>query len=585
MTQASKLSARRDTRPILGLLADAGDCVVGFEGKFESRRRAVEGSSTRASAYDGALVIAIVPDRDELARHGISVRGHVYWHPTTSQLYEHALARGEARLAEGGPLVVDTGEHTGRSPKDKFVVREPGSEERIWWGDVNAEISEESFERLREKVTSRLAESDVYVVDAFAGADPAHRIAVRVISESPWHVLFAKTLFIDPTDEELEEMEPEALVLHAPSVSAIPDEDGTRTETFVCLHPSRTEVVIGGTFYAGEIKKSIFTVMNDRLPLEGVLPMHCSANVGDDGRVAVFFGLSGTGKTTLSADPERRLIGDDEHGWSDEGVFNFEGGCYAKVIRLSREAEPEIYATTRSFGTVLENVVVDERGVLDLDDDSKTENTRAAYKLEQIANALPEKRAGQPSSVVFLTADAFGILPPIAQLTRDQALYWFLSGFTAKLAGTEIGVTEPQPTFSACFGAPFLPQPPSVYAHLLGDKLDAHPEVQVWLVNTGWTGGPFGEGERMPIEATRALLDAALSGELAGVELRTDPVFGFAVPVSVPGVPVGLLNPRLTWSDPTAYDAKAAELAGMFRRNFERFDDVSPGVAAAGPPS
>jgi len=530
-------------------------------------------------------VIAIVPDRDELARHGISVRGHVYWHPTTSQLYEHALARGEARLAEGGALVVDTGEHTGRSPKDKFVVREPGSEDRIWWGDVNAEISEESFERLREKVTSRLAEGDVYVVDAFAGADPAHRIAVRVISESPWHALFAKTLFIDPTDEELEEMEPEALVLHAPSVAAFPDEDGTRTETFVCLHPTRTEVVIGGTFYAGEIKKSVFTVMNDRLPLDGVLPMHCSANVGDDGRVAVFFGLSGTGKTTLSADPDRHLIGDDEHGWSEEGVFNFEGGCYAKVIRLSREAEPEIYATTRSFGTVLENVVVDERGILDLDDDSKTENTRAAYKLEQIANALPEKRAGQPSSVVFLTADAFGILPPIARLTRDQALYWFLSGFTAKLAGTEIGVTKPQPTFSACFGAPFLPQPPSVYAHMLGDKLDAHPEVVVWLVNTGWTGGPFGEGERMPIAATRALLDAALSGELAGVEFRTDPVFGFAVPVSVPGVPVSLLNPRLTWSDPTAYDAKAMDLARMFRRNFERFDDVSPSIAAAGPPA
>ena len=528
-------------------------------------------------------MIAIVPDRDELARHGIAVRGHVYWHPTTSQLYEHALARGEARLAEGGPLVVDTGAHTGRSPKDKFVVREPGSEERIGWGDVNAEISEDAYDRLRDKVTARLAEGDVYVVDAFAGADAAHRIAVRVISESPWHALFAKTLFIDPTAEELEDMEPEALVLHAPSVSAVPDEDETRTETFVCLHPSRTEVVIGGTFYAGEIKKSIFTVMNDRLPLEGVLPMHCSANVDDDGRVAVFFGLSGTGKTTLSADPERRLIGDDEHGWSDDGIFNFEGGCYAKVIRLSAEAEPEIYATTCSYGTVLENVVMDERGVLDLDDDSKTENTRAAYKLEQIANALPAKRAGQPTSIVFLTADAFGILPPIAQLTRDQALYWFLSGFTAKLAGTEIGVTEPQPTFSACFGAPFLPQPPSVYARMLGDRLDAHPDVHVWLVNTGWTGGPFGEGERMPIKATRALLDAALSGELAGVEFRTDPVFGLAVPVSVPGVAGGLLNPRLTWSDPTAYDAKAAELAGMFRKNFERFGDVSPSVAAAGP--
>jgi phosphoenolpyruvate carboxykinase (ATP) len=527
-------------------------------------------------------VIAIVPDRDELARHGISVRGHVYWHPTTSQLYEHALARGEARLAEGGALVVDTGEHTGRSPKDKFIVREPGSEERIWWGDVNAEISEDSFDRLRDRVTARLSESDVYVVDAFAGADPKHRVAVRVISESPWHALFAKTLFIDPTLDELEDMEPEALVLHAPSVSGLPEEDGTRTGTFVCLHPTRTEVVIGGTFYAGEIKKSIFTVMNDRLPLEGVLPMHCSANVDDDGRVAVFFGLSGTGKTTLSADPERHLIGDDEHGWSDDGIFNFEGGCYAKVIRLSAEAEPQIYATTRSFGTVLENVVVDERGVLDLDDDSKTENTRAAYKLEQIANALPAKMAGRPSSVVLLTADAFGILPPIARLTRDQALYWFLSGFTAKLAGTEIGVTEPQPTFSACFGAPFLPQPPSVYARMLGDKLDAHPEVTVWLVNTGWTGGPFGEGRRMPIQATRALLDAALAGELAGVEFRTDPVFGFAVPVSVPGVPVGLLDPRLTWADPTAYDAKAVELAAMFRENFMRFD-VSPDIVDAGP--
>jgi phosphoenolpyruvate carboxykinase (ATP) len=530
-------------------------------------------------------VIAIVPDRDELAQHGIDVRGHVFWHPTTSQLYEHALARGEARLAEGGPLVVDTGKHTGRSPKDKFVVREPGSESRIWWSEVNAEISEESYDRLRDKVTARLSEGDVYVVDAFAGADPEHRIAVRVVSESPWHALFAKTLFIDPSDAELEDMEPEALVLHAPSVSAVPDEDETRTETFVCLHPSRTEVIVGGTFYAGEIKKSIFTVMNDRLPLDGVLPMHCSANVDDTGRVAVFFGLSGTGKTTLSADPERRLIGDDEHGWSDEGIFNFEGGCYAKVIRLSAAAEPEIYATTRSFGTVLENVVVDERGVLDLDDDSKTENTRAAYKLEQITNALPAKRAGQPSSVVFLTADAFGILPPIARLSRDQAMYWFLSGFTAKLAGTEIGVTAPQPTFSACFGAPFLPQPPSVYAHLLGEKLDTHLGTRVWLVNTGWTGGPFGTGRRMPIAATRTLLDAALSGDLDRVAYRTDPTFGLQVPVEVPGVDPALLDPRSTWADPAAYDAKARELAQMFRDNFTRFADVAPSVVAAGPPS
>jgi phosphoenolpyruvate carboxykinase (ATP) len=528
-------------------------------------------------------VIAIVPDRDELAQHGISVRGDVYWHPTTAQLYEHALARGEGRLAEGGPLVVDTGVHTGRSPRDKFIVREPGSEARIWWGDVNAEISEEHFERLRHKVALRLGEGDVYVVDAFAGADPAHRIAVRVISESPWHALFAKTLFIDPTDAELEEMEPQALILHAPSVPADPDEDGTRSETFICLHPSRMEVVIGGTYYAGEIKKSVFSLMNDRLPLAGVLPMHCSANVDDAGRVAVFFGLSGTGKTTLSADPERRLIGDDEHGWADDGIFNFEGGCYAKVIRLSEDAEPEIYATTRTFGTVLENVVMDERGIVDLDDAVKTENTRAAYKLERIANAFPAKRAGLPSSVVFLTADAFGILPPIARLSRDQAMYWFLSGFTAKLAGTEIGVTEPQPTFSACFGAPFLPQPPSVYARMLGDKLDAHSHVTVWLVNTGWTGGPFGEGRRMPIAATRTLLDAALSGELDRVKYRVDPTFGLEVPVAVPGVESGLLDPRSTWADPVAYDAKAAELAGMFRANFEKFGDVDERIAAAGP--
>jgi phosphoenolpyruvate carboxykinase (ATP) len=529
-------------------------------------------------------MIATVPGHGGLAEHGIDVvRGRIYWHPTTSQLYSHALARGEARLAEGGPLVVDTGVHTGRSPKDKFIVREPGSEGRIWWSEVNAEISDESFERLREKVASRLGEDDVYVVDAFAGADHAHRLAVRVITESPWHALFAKTLFIDPTPDELEQMEIQALVLHAPSIVAVPEEDGTRSGTCVLLHPSRTEVLIGGTHYAGEIKKSIFTLMNDRLPLEGVFPMHCSANVDDEGRVAVFFGLSGTGKTTLSADPARHLIGDDEHGWGDQGVFNFEGGCYAKVIRLSPEAEPEIFKTTHTFGTVLENVVMDERGVLDLDDDSKTENTRGAYKLEQIANALPAKRAGHPSSVVFLTADAFGILPPIARLTRDQAMYWFLSGFTSKLAGTEIGVKEPQPTFSACFGAPFLPQPPSVYARLLGEKLDRHRHVAVWLVNTGWTGGPYGEGHRMPIQATRALLHAALSGELAGVEFRIDPVFGVDVPVAMPGVPMSLLNPRLTWADPTAYDAKARELARMFRDNFTRFENVAPRVAAAGP--
>jgi phosphoenolpyruvate carboxykinase (ATP) len=405
-----------------------------------------------------------------------------------------------------------------------------------------------------------------------------------VITDRPYHALFAKTMFIEPTDEELRDFRPQALVLHAPEVEADPDAEGTRTGTFVVLHPTRTEILVGGTFYGGEIKKGIFTVMNDRLPLEGVFPMHCSANVDEDGRVAIFFGLSGTGKTTLSADPERHLIGDDEHGWGDSGIFNFEGGCYAKVIRLSAEAEPQIFATTRRFGTILENVAVDENGVLDLDDDSKTENTRAAYKLEEIANALPAKRAGHPSAVVMLTADAFGILPPIARLTREQAMFYFLSGYTAKVAGTEIGVTEPQATFSTCFGAPFLPQPPAVYAHMLGEKLVHHPHATVWLVNTGWTGGPFGEGHRMPIAATRALLRAALEEGLRSVEYRTDPVFGFEVPVEVPGVDSTLLDPRSTWADPKAYDRRAAELATMFRQNFGQFEGtVDDSVSAAGP--
>ncbi len=429
-----------------------------------------------------------------------------------------------------------------------------------------------------------LERQDVYVVDAFAGADPAHRIGVRVVTDRPYHALFSKTMFIEPTAAELDGFEPQALVLHAPSLEADPETDGTRTGTFVVLHPTRSEVLIGGTFYGGEIKKSIFTVMNDRLPLEGVFPMHCSANVDERGRVAIFFGLSGTGKTTLSADPERSLIGDDEHGWGDNGVFNIEGGCYAKVVKLSAEAEPEIYATTRAFGTILENVVLDDNGILDLDDSSKTENTRAAYKLEQISNALPTKQAGHPSAVVMLTADAFGILPPIARLSRDQAMFYFLCGYTAKVAGTEIGVTEPQATFSTCFGAPFLPQEPAVYARMLGEKLDAHPHATVWLVNTGWTGGPFGEGHRMPIAATRALLRAALDEGLRSSEYREDPVFGFEVPVSVPGVEDALLDPRSTWADPDAYDRKARELARMFRDTFERFaESAGPTVSAAGP--
>jgi phosphoenolpyruvate carboxykinase (ATP) len=530
------------------------------------------------------MAMTEIEGRAQLAELGFSADGALHWNPTTSVLYTHALLRAEGQLAEGGPLAVDTGVHTGRSPKDKFVVREPSSEDRIWWGDVNQELAEDSYEGLRDKLIAHLdAQASLYVVDAFAGADPAHRITVRVITDHPYHALFAKTMFIEPNEEELDAFEPDALVLHAPGLEAVPVEDGTRSETFIVLHPGRTEVLIGGTFYAGEIKKSIFTVMNDRLPLEGVFPMHCSANVGESGDVAIFFGLSGTGKTTLSADPERSLIGDDEHGWGDSGVFNIEGGCYAKVIRLSPQAEPEIYRMTRTFGTILENVAIDERGIVDLDDGSKTENTRAAYKLEQIANALPTKRAGHPRNVIFLTADAFGILPPIARLDRDQALFYFLSGFTAKLAGTEIGVTEPQPTFSTCFGQPFLPQPPLVYARMLAAKLDEHG-APVWLLNTGWTGGAFGQGERMPIAATRALLSAALSGELAGVEFRTDPLFGFQVPVSAPDVDSKLLDPRSTWRDPNEYDRKARELARMFRDNFEqRFAADASNIAAAGP--
>ena len=519
----------------------------------------------------------------DLSLHGLKPSGEVIWSPTTALLYEHAVQRGDARIAEGGPLAVDTGRHTGRSPKDKFIVREPGSENRIWW-DGNGEIDDDVFQGLRDKVVAYLDDQPtLYVVDAFAGADAKHRIAVRVVTSRPYHALFSKTMFIDPTDAELRGFTPDALVLHAPEVEADPAMDGTRSGTFVLLHPGRTELVIGGTFYAGEIKKSIFTVLNDRLPLAGVLPMHCSANVSEDGQnVAVFFGLSGTGKTTLSADPTRLLIGDDEHGWGDNGIFNFEGGCYAKTIRLSATAEPEIWKAAHSYGTILENVAVDARGNLDLDDASKTENTRAAYKLEAIANTLPTKLAGHPQNVVFLTADAFGILPPIARLSKEQALFFFLSGFTAKLAGTEIGVTEPEPTFSTCFGAPFLPQAPTVYSDLLGKKLDEHGST-VWLVNTGWTGGRFGEGQRMPISATRALLEAALSGELDTVEYRADEVFGFEVPVSVPGVDPVLLTPRETWRDPEAYDRKARELAAMFRENFEaKFPDAAA-IAAAGP--
>lgn len=505
-----------------------------------------------------------------LDTHGITAAGAVHWNLPPAVLYEHTLAAGTGRLAEGGALVVSTGAHTGRQPKDRFVVREPGSDDRIWWGDVNMAISEEHAAGLRTRLTDRLSGTDVYVIDAYAGADPANRLAVRLVSESAWHSLFAQTMFIRPTDDELETFVPEALILHAPSVDADPATDGTRKGNFVVLHPTRKEILIGGTYYGGEIKKSIFSLMNDLLPTRGILSMHCSANVGHDGKVAIFFGLSGTGKTTLSTDAERPLIGDDEHGWGDDGVFNIEGGCYAKVIKLSPTAEPEIYATTRTFGTVLENVVMDPVSRrLDLDDDSLTENTRAAYPLTSIPNAVPEKRAGHPSAMVMLTADAFGVLPPVARLTTEEAMRYFLAGYTAKVAGTEVGVLEPQATFSACFGAAFLPQAPAVYANLLGERLAKHG-VQAWLVNTGWTGGPYGTGSRMPIAATRAIVRAAVSGRLSDVPTRTDPIFGFEVPLAVEGVDAGLLDPRGTWVDGDAYDAAATELATRIDEHAEK---------------
>ena len=497
-----------------------------------------------------------------LDTHGISAEGTVWWNLPPAALYEHALAAGDAQLAEGGALVVSTGVHTGRAPKDKFVVREPGSEDRIWWGAVNQPIAEENYGGVRDRLREHLgAARALYVIDAVAGADPAERLPLRVVSESPWHALFAQTMFIVPSDAELAVHAPEALILHAPSFTADPATDGTRQGNFVLLHPTAQEILIGGTYYAGEIKKSIFTLMNDRLPNRGVLPMHCSANVGADGRVAVFFGLSGTGKTTLSTDGARPLIGDDEHGWGEDGVFNIEGGCYAKVINLSETGEPEIFETTRRFGTVLENVVMDPTTRrLDLDDASKTENTRAAYPLAPIPNHVPGKRAGHPSAIVMLTADAFGVLPPIAKLSSEEAMTMFLAGYTAKVAGTEVGVVEPEATFSACFGAAFLPQPPAVYAELLRERIEKHG-VSAWLVNTGWSGGPYGVGSRMPIAATRAIVRAAVSGELDSVPTRTDENFGFQVPTAIEGVDAALLDPRGTWADGAAYDASAKGLA------------------------
>lgn len=509
--------------------------------------------------------------------------GQLHWNLSEPLLVEATLRRGTGRLAQGGALVVDTTPYTGRSPKDKFVVRHAAIEEEIAWGSINQPIAADVFDALYLRVCEHLSGTELFVQDLRGGTDPDHQLTVRLVSESPWHALFARNLLVRPSAAELAAYTPDFHIIHAPEFEAEPTRDGTNSEVFVMLDLKRRIVLIGGTRYAGEIKKSVFTLLNYLLPKAGVLAMHCSANVGADGDTALFFGLSGTGKTTLSADPQRPLIGDDEHGWSDTGVFNFEGGCYAKVIRLVKDHEPEIYATTQRFGTVLENVVMDAAGKLDLDDDSKTENTRSAYPITHLPNVASNSAAGHPKNIVFLTCDAFGVLPPVSRLTPEQAMYYFLSGYTAKVAGTERGITEPQATFSACFGEPFLPLHPAVYAKMLGDKIREH-QPQVWLLNTGWTAGPYGSGHRIAIPHTRAMVRAILSGAVGDEDLMTEPLFGLAIPTAVDGVPSEIFTPRATWADGAAYDRQAAKLSAMFRDNFERYaDGVDEAVKRAAP--
>ncbi len=522
--------------------------------------------------------------RQALDGQGLAPKGTVHWNQISAMLIQTAIARGEGTLADMGPFVASTAPHTGRSPNDKFVVREPSSEGDVDWGKVNQPLSDAHFEQLQADVREYLNGLDnLFVQDLYCGADPAHRLSVRYVTPNAWHAGFVRNMFIRPDAEELEGFAPNFTVLHAPEFAATPERHGTRTGTFIVLHLAKRTILIGGTRYAGELKKAMFTVMNYLLPKQGVLSMHCSANIGPKGDTALFFGLSGTGKTTLSADPERGLIGDDEHGWSDEGIFNFEGGCYAKVINLSPEQEPDIYATTQMFGTILENVVLDEatRRVR-FADQSITENTRASYPLPYIRNHVPSGRGGHPTNIVFLTADAFGVLPPIARLSRNQAMYYFMSGYTAKVAGTERGVTEPQATFSSCFGAVFLVWHPTKYAQMLGELIDKHGS-QVWLVNTGWSGGPYGEGSRMKLPYTRAMVRAIHDRSFDGIPFSTDPVFGLEVPAAVPNVPTEILTPRQTWASGEAYDEQASKLAQMFRKNFEKFGTVDAAIAAAGP--
>ena len=520
-----------------------------------------------------------------LEAQGIETRADLYWNLVTARLVEAAVAGKEGKLSADGPLVVETGAHTGRSAQDKFIVRDAETESTVWWGKSNKAMEPAHFAALKADFLEALKDKeDLYVQDLYGGSQPEHRVRVRVINELAWHNLFIRTMLVRPPEQELRSFIADYTIIDLPSFRADPARHGTRSETVIAVNFTEKLVLIGGTRYAGEMKKSVFGILNYLLPPTGVMPMHCSANMGPAGDTAVFFGLSGTGKTTLSADPARALIGDDEHGWSDTAVFNFEGGCYAKMIRLSADAEPAIFATTKRFGTVLENVVMDKRTrQLDLDDNSLAENSRGAYPIDFIPNASPENMGSVPRNIVMLTADAYGILPPIAKLTPDQAMYHFLSGYTARVAGTEIGVTEPDATFSTCFGAPFMPRHPSIYGNLLKERI-AKGGVDCWLVNTGWTGGKYGVGHRMPIKATRALLDAALDGSLNDAELRTDPNFGFKVPVAVPGVDPAILDPRGTWADKDAYDAAAARLVDLFVENFAQFEDhVDEGVRQSAP--
>lgn len=521
-----------------------------------------------------------------LENHGLTNLRLAYWNLPPEGLYEEIVFRTEGIISHQGPIVINTGKHTARAASDKFIVQEPSTQANIWWGQYNRPFSAEKFDELYARLQGYLQGRDIFIQDCFGGADPRYQMPIRIITEFAWHSLFARNMFVSPaTLEEYHYHVPDFTVVCTPSFKAFPSIDGTPAQTFIVLNFDQRLCIIGNTAYGGEIKKSIFTVLNYLLPLEGIMPMHCSANIGNQGDVALFFGLSGTGKTTLSADPGRRLIGDDEHGWSDEGIFNFEDGCYAKVIQLSPTAEPQIYACTRKFGTILENVVYDPvTRVVDLDDDSITENTRASYPLNYIENAVPEKIGTHPKNIILLTCDASGVMPPIARLSIEQVLYHFISGYTSKIAGTEIGLgKEPEITFSACFGAPFMVHNPSFYADLLKQKIIRHG-VNCWLLNTGWVGGTYGIGKRISIHDTRAMLNAALDGALSDVEFSTDPVFGFEVPRSCPGVSAKVLNPASAWPTEEDYLNKYRELASRFIDNFKKFaDDCPPEVRAAGP--